>query len=243
MAILEAIAAGHHTLTDLAHVAGISRTHISKYLGALQELGYVERQVPATVRRPEKSRKGRYVISDPYLRFYFRFLHPNLSFIERGMQAQAINLMQDHLVDFIGTHTFEELCRDWVTVQADLGKLPFLPERVGGFWSPGVQVDVVATSWRTKNILLGECKWLTSKVGRGVIRELVDKSERVLPKGDLIDIKWNVHYVFFGRQGFTEAARREAQALNATLVTLERLEVDLYQWMVGRSQDPGRRSR
>jgi hypothetical protein len=235
MAILEAIAAGHHTLTDLAHVAGISRTHISKYLGALQELGYVERQVPATVRRPEKSRKGHYVISDPYLRFYFRFLHPNLSFIERGMQAQAINLMQDHLVDFIGTHTFEELCRDWVTVQADLGKLPFLPERVGGFWSPGVQVDVVATSWRTKNILLGECKWLTRKVGRGVIRELVDKSERVLPKGDLIDIKWNVHYVFFGRQGFTEAARQEAQALNATLVTLERLEVDLYQWMVGRS--------
>jgi hypothetical protein len=235
MAIIEAIAAGHHTLTDLAHMAGISRTHISKYIGALQELGYVERQVPATVRRPEKSRKGRYAIIDPYMRFYFRFLYPNLSFIERGMQAQAISLMQDHLVDFIGTHTFEELCKDWVTVQADLGNLPFLPERVGGFWSAEVQVDVVASSWRTKNILLGECKWITSKVGRGVIRQLVDKSEWVLPKGELISNKWKVHYVLFARQGFTEAARQEAQTLNATLVTLEQMEKDLHQWMVGRS--------
>lgn len=230
MAIIEAIAAGHHALTDLARMAGISRTHISKYLGVLQELGYVQRKVPATARRPEKSRKGRYVITDPYMRFYFRFLHPNLSFIERGMQKQAISLMQDHLVDFIGTHTFEELCQDWVAVQADLGNLPLLPERVGGFWSPDVQVDVVATSWRTKNILLGECKWVTGKVGRGVIRELVNKGERMLPKGS-----WTVHYVFFARQGFTEAARKEAQAHNATLVTLERLNEDLYQWMKGRS--------
>jgi AAA+ ATPase superfamily predicted ATPase len=229
MAIIEAIAAGHHTLTDLARMAGISRTHISKYLGVLQELGYVERQVPATVRRPEKSRKGRYVIVDPYMRFYFRFLHPNLSFIERGMQKQAISLMQDHLVDFIGTHTFEELCQDWVTVQADLGNLPFLPERVGAFWSPDVQVDIVAASWRTKNILLGECKWLTGKVSRGVIRQLVDKSERMLPRGD-----WTVHYVFFARQGFTQAARQEAQSLNAAMVTLEQLERDLYQWMKSR---------
>jgi AAA+ ATPase superfamily predicted ATPase len=69
IAILEAIASGFHRLTDIATMAGISRTNISKYLGVLQELGYVERQVPATVRRPEKSRQGRYVITDAYLRF------------------------------------------------------------------------------------------------------------------------------------------------------------------------------
>jgi len=45
----------------------------------------------------------------------------------------ASALMRDHLIDFIGTHTFEELCRDWVAVQADLGALPFLPERIGSF--------------------------------------------------------------------------------------------------------------
>jgi AAA+ ATPase superfamily predicted ATPase len=57
IAVIEAIAAGHHRITDIARMAGLSRSHISKYLSVLQQLGYVERQVPATVRHPDKSRK------------------------------------------------------------------------------------------------------------------------------------------------------------------------------------------
>ena len=226
MAIIEAIAAGEHTLTNIAEMAGISRSHISKYLAVLEDLGYVERKVPATVRRPEKSRKGRYVIVDPYMRFYFRFLHPNIGFIERGMSEQAISLIQNQLVNFIGKHTFEELCRDWVSTQADSGKFSFLPERVGSFWNKNAQVDVLAINWRSKDILLGECKWVTRKVGKGVIQGLVEKTEHVLPKG-----KWTIHYVFFARDGFSGPARSEADALDATLVELDRMELDLQEWL------------
>jgi AAA+ ATPase superfamily predicted ATPase len=233
MAIIEAIAAGYHALSEVARMAGISRTNIVKYLSVLQELGYVERQVPATVRRPERSRKGRYVIVDPYLRFYYRFLAPNLGFIERGMVDQAVSLMQDHLIDFIGTHTFEELCRDWIAVQADRGLLPFLPERVGSHWSRRAQVDVVGINWRTKDILLGECKWGISKVGQGVIRSLAGKTDELRP-----DEKWTVHYVFFSRGGFTSAARREAEKIAAELVPLEQIEADIQSWMKARSK-PG----
>ena len=231
MAIIQAVAAGYHTLSEVARMAGIDRTNIPKYLGVLQELGYVERQVPATVRRPEKSRKGRYVITDPYLRFYFRFLAPNLSFIERGMVEQAINLMQDHLADFIGTNTFEELCREWVAVQADAGKLPFLPKRIGSFWSAQAQVDVAAINWRTRDILLGECKWGQRDVGRNVIHALAakHKSGKVLPAGE-----WRVHYAFFARRGFTPAAREAAGELGAQLVTLPEIESDIREWMRAR---------
>lgn len=41
VAVLEAIAAGYHALTDIATMAGINRSNISKYLDVLQELGYV----------------------------------------------------------------------------------------------------------------------------------------------------------------------------------------------------------
>lgn len=228
IAILEAIAADYHALSDIARMAGIDRTNIVKYLGVLQELGYVERRVPVTVRRPERSHKGRYVIVDAYLRFYFRFLAPNLSFIERGMVEQAVSLMHDHLIDFIGTHTFEELCREWVAVQADRGALTFLPERIGSVWAKDVQVDVAAVSWRTRDILLGECKWGTADMGREVIRALAAKTGRVLPgKG------WQVHYVYFARQGFT-AAEAEAGGLDAKLVTLEQMESDMREWVQGK---------
>jgi AAA+ ATPase superfamily predicted ATPase len=229
MAIIEAIAAGNHTLSDIARMSGIDRSNITKYLRVLKELGYVERRVPATVRRPERSRKGRYVITDPYLRFYYRFLAPNLTFIERGMVEQALGLVRDHLVDYIGTHTFEELCREWVAVHADSGHLAFLPERIGSFWSHQAQVDVVAINWRTKDILLGECKWGTADVSRSVIRALVAKAEKVLPGKE-----WTVHLTFFARSGFTASAQAEARGVNASLVTLEQMEKDIIRWMKGR---------
>jgi AAA+ ATPase superfamily predicted ATPase len=166
------------------------------------------------------------VIVDAYLRFYFRFLAPNLTFIERGMVEQAISLIADHLVDFVGTHTFEELCREWVAVQADAGELPFLPERIGSYWSRQAQVDVVAVNWRTKDLLLGECKWGDRKVGRNVVRSLRTKEEKVIPPGE-----WTVHHAFFARKGFTASAEKEAQELGAELVNLEKIENDIRAWM------------
>jgi AAA+ ATPase superfamily predicted ATPase len=196
-------------------------------LGVLQELGYVERQVPATVRWPEKSRQGRYVITDAYLRFYFRFLKPHLADIARGRVQQAVSLLYDHLLDFIGTHTFEELCRDWVGDVAEMGELPFLPERIGSFWSRQAQVDVVAINWRSKDILLGECKWSQKPVGRDVIQALFNKTDKVLPSSTT----WQVHYVFFARQGFTEAAQTLAAEHKAFLITLTQIEVDMRRWL------------
>lgn len=40
---------------------------------------------------------------------------------------------------------------------------------------------------------------------------------------------WTVHYAFFARAGFTDAARTEAESVGAQLVDLERLDADLRQ--------------
>jgi len=95
---------------------------------------------------------------------------------------------------------------------------------VGGHWAADAQVDVVAINWREKAILLGEAKWSTDPIRRSVVRELVDKAPLVTPETD-----WRVHYAFFARAGFTEAARAEAVAHNALLVDLERLDRDLQE--------------
>lgn len=227
MAIIEAIANGAYTLAEIAKMTGLESANLSKYINVLRELGYLERQVPATLHHPERSKQGRYTITDPYLRFYFRFLAPNLTLIERGMVRQTISLLSDHLADFIGTHTFEELCRTWVAMSADWGQFAFLPERVGSFWSREAQVDVVAVNWRTKQILLGECKWLRDDVSRNVARTLLEKRDKVVPK----EGEWQVYYALFARHGFTEAAQAEAASANIQLVTLAQMENDLITWL------------
>lgn len=78
VAILKAIGAGHHTLSDIANAALVGRTHLSAYLARLQELRLIERRLPVTIppAQRRRSRRGPYHISDPYFRFYFRFIAP-----------------------------------------------------------------------------------------------------------------------------------------------------------------------
>ena len=120
--------------------------------------------------------------------------------------------------------TFEDLCRTWTLSQAQEGKLPFEPEVVGSHWAADAQVDVVALDWRTKQILLGEAKWGEGQVGREVIRELIAKTPKVVPDGGA---GWRVYYAFFARNGFTQAAREEAQPYAAQLLTWAEMEQQL----------------
>jgi hypothetical protein len=82
----------------------------------------------------------------------------------------------------------------------------------------------VAVNWRQKQILLGEAKWTRDLVSRSVVRELVEKTERVVPEeGE----GWTVHYALFARSGFTKAATAEAQESRALLIDLQTLGRDL----------------
>ena len=100
----------------------------------------------------------------------------------------------------------------------------FHPQQVGSHWSASAQIDVVVVNWREKAILMGEAKWGTDPVGRSVVRELIEKAPLVVPGDD-----WRVYYAFFSRAGFTDAARQEADAHDATLIDLARLDEDLQQ--------------
>lgn len=123
-----------------------------------------------------------------------------------------------------------------VTVKAEMGELPFLPEQMGSYWSKTAQVDVVAINWRTRDILLGECEWGKQAVGRDVVEGLLGKTDSVLPPA----VDWRVHYVFFARDGFTPAARALAQARGAMLVTLAELENDMVRWLMEINPPPPR---
>ena len=62
----------------------------------------------------------------------------------------------------------------------------------------------------------------TSRAGTSCLSEQPPGEQLVVPEQD-----WQVHYVFFARAGFTDAARAYAEALHARLVDLQQLEADL----------------
>lgn len=222
--VLKAIAVGQRTPSEIGATLGLTASYLSPYLKQLESLRLIKRHIPATVSpdRRQASRDSRYHLADPYLRFYYRFIVPNLDLVEQEMAPLLWKRISDQFRAFVGVTAFEELCREWTLAEARAGQLPFLPELVGSHWSQDSQVDVVAINWQDKAILLGECKWGVDVVGRSVVRELVEKAPLVVPGKN-----WHIYYVFFGRAGFTDSARAEAATVGATLVNLETLDTDL----------------
>ena len=226
LAVLKALGTGKHTLSEIGEHAFLPSTAVNAYLSTLQELRLVERRLPVTLRPGErnKSRAGRYHLSDPYFRFYFHFLAP---FQDNPLMQtdQILERIQQDLRAFIGATAFEELCRQWTIAAGKAGTLPFTPIAIGSHWSRRVQVDVVALDWDSKRILLGECKWGMDKVDRQVARDLTGEKTRLT----LLDLPnlgegWQVFYALFGRQGFTDAAISEIQAVGGMCINLKELD-------------------
>lgn len=229
LAVLKAIGLGAHTLSDISNQALIATSHLSVHLQRLQDLKLVERRLPAATlpAKRRNSRLGRYHLSDPYFRFYFRFIAPFHDYLPFDLERVLTRIRED-LRAFVGQTAFEELSRQWVVARSEHGELPLRPEIVGSHWSRHVQADVVAVDWDARRLLLGECKWGEGRVDRQIVRDLIDHKgpllRRELPDGD----DWQFHYAVFSRAGLTPAAAAELQAHDGLDVDLARLDAELY---------------
>lgn len=238
VSILSAIANGDRTQKQISTRTGLPQGHVSKYVGVLRDSGFVHRRVPVTAK--ESSRLGRYHIIDPYLRFYYRFLASRQAQLALGESDLALAEIQRHLIDFIGTHTWEEICREW-TLRAGVRQLiGVTPDQVGSAWTKTAQVDVVGINSMEKTLVLGECKWGSKQTGRQVLQALADKTADIVPKNG----RWHVHYLGFSRHGWSDAAHALAQTSEyqnpprkanwtvsgTTLVDLSQIDQDLHAW-------------
>jgi AAA+ ATPase superfamily predicted ATPase len=206
-------------------MSGVTDTSLGHYLRILEELELVERRDPVFA-HPE-GRQGQYYLRDHFLQFYYRFIVPHLSKIERGFLDVAVKQIYDDLRAFIGTYVFEELCREWTLAAEVIGQLDFEPEVVGSYWGQshgkGVQLDVVAANKRLKKLLIGEAKWGRETVSRVILTSLIERSRRMPQVAE----GWAVQYALFSREGFTDATKEAAQELGVRLVTLQEIEETL----------------
>ena len=199
--IIKAIAAGNSKPSKIAALLEVKQTALSRYLSTLIDLDIVEREVPATEIRPEKSKKGLYRIKDNYLRFWFRYAYPYRSFLESGHLSIAEKAIERDFVAGHVAHVYESVCREKVWSLAACGQWPFVPDTVGRWWdSNDNEIDVVAANAVENAIVFGECKFWKGSVGCNVLGELEEKAKKVVWG----DSSRSVSYVLFSIDGFTE---------------------------------------
>lgn len=173
-AILVALAERPRTLTEVGVITGLG--HNAQYhLQQLANLGYVARRFPLIRGRPSK-RAVRWLLDDPLLRFWFRFVSPNQSLLRvPGPEPTFADRIRPALDAYFGS-CFESLCREalpWIYAREGVTAA----YQVGEYWDREAQIDVVGLrddAW----VDLGECKWGTVRSRAALERELDDKVQR-----------------------------------------------------------------
>ncbi len=201
-AVLRAIAQGRTRLNEIAQAVGEGdgRT-VSRYLDILRQMRLVEREVSVTERQPEKSRRGIYQLQDAFLRFWFRFVHPNQGSLGFGLSTAVLEQRVRPGFDQFASYAFELAAQQYVARLALGNQLPFLPERIGRWWVADEEIDVVAINNTDGALLVGECKWTTRPVGVNILADLLRKTQRLMEGGE-----WSqVTYTLFAKSGFTPA--------------------------------------
>jgi AAA+ ATPase superfamily predicted ATPase len=215
-AILEAIASGRTRLNEIKQATGLSG--VTAYLDTLQGLRLVERVVPATESKPHKSRRGIYRLCDHFARFWFRFVHPNRTLLERGGGQVVLDTLVTPQLDSFTGPIFEDICRQFLWRLGLAGKLPCVPLRIGGWWRANEEIDAVVVGQDAA--LLVECKWTNRPMGVDVLRNL----ER---KASLVRKELDTQRLLFGlcaRGGFTpQVEEQAAQRDDLLLFDLDRI--------------------
>ncbi|MFB6283006.1 MAG: ATP-binding protein, partial [Halobacteria archaeon] len=215
-AVLKSMAEGNRTQNEIAQGAGINNSSVGYYLDRLDTLQIIERDYPVTA-DPARSRKGRYKISDPLFRFWFRFVYGRTARYEVYGEDAYTDLIEPELPDFL-SGTFEELCQQ--AVLHEYGDEYRFIEEPGNWWSKGHEIDIVAPN-NCETLLVGEAKFRKSDVGYGVFAQLRNEAEMVdWTPSNGGETKYE--YALFSRGGFTSSVEEAAvEQENLLLFTVD----------------------
>lgn len=167
--VLMALAQGAGTAREIAGKTGVPERSLPYYLQQLTELHYVRRRYPLDG-GPPVAQRVRFTLEDPLLRFWFRFVFPNLSSLSYlGPDLTFARQIAPSLPAYFGAR-FEGLGREALPLlyRAEGVQAPF---EVGEYWSRDAQIDVVGLRQDGVTDLV-ECRWGAAPVAARVAEEL-----------------------------------------------------------------------
>ncbi len=158
--ILYAIALGNNKIGDIALFLNLKSTYLTRYLQKLVDIMIISKHIPIND-DIKKSKFGRYEIEDNFIKFWFCYIYPNYSTLQRGDLYSVISHIR---VDFnkrlvkysYKNHIYNIVCQDPYKF------LGFVPKKIGRWWNnKDTQIDIVA--YDSKDIIFCDCKWMENE--------------------------------------------------------------------------------
>lgn len=213
-ALIEQLASGEKEVGELARAIRKKSAPVGKYLSQLEDLRLVRRDLPYGASATDRG--GHWVLADPFLRFWFRFVFPFQADLEAGLSPE--NLYRSEIAPELAHHispVFEAICREFV--RSSMGAKA---TRVGRWWGNALnsyrktgertteEIDVVG-SLRKRVTVIGEVKWTSRPVGEKLLSDLHAFKIPALTQGGL-KLAGNPVIMLFSRSGYTPGLMERA---------------------------------
>lgn len=211
-AVLEQLASGAKELADIAGPLRMPGGSVSKYLASLESLRLVRRDLPLGA--APTARGGHWLLDDPFLRFWFRFVFPYQGDLEAGLDPATLYtteiapLLADHVAPI-----FEHLCR--AHVRATTGAT-----RVGCWWGHArhdlrragarstEEIDIVGLA-RNRVVVVGEARWTVRPLDVSILHDLDEHKLPALRQAGFA-VARKPRTVLYSRSGYTDGLRSRA---------------------------------
>jgi hypothetical protein len=210
--ILRAIAAGRTRRNEIAARVGRSDSATGQLLEKLMGMGLVRRVHPVTVANPDRTKVVRFALEDPFLRFWFAFVHPYESALHRRADAHSHlrGLVLPSLERFVSRPVFEQVCQAWLRERLGAGSVGWwwgnVRERTDrGLHNVQRELDAVAIDHDRRVVAVGSCKWTKGRMAHGETGLLRRLARHIAPEGVAPEL------YLFSRSGFDAALTREAE--------------------------------
>ena len=156
--IMASIAAGNHKLNDLYLHTEFSRAKISVYLKNLIELELVEKVFSYDTAGKENVQKGIYRISHPFVEFYYTYMYPHLSDLQKLSVGEYYNRYVAPDFRKYVTRYFKIVCRQHLTRMNERHRLPIVLDSIGEWIGKNGSLDIIAQD-QEGHTLIGLCNW------------------------------------------------------------------------------------
>ncbi|MGQ4915255.1 MAG: ATP-binding protein [Candidatus Asgardarchaeia archaeon] len=225
--ILSAIARGSTRISEIANKTYIPAKDLPYYLQTLQKLGFVRREVP--ILEKPTTKKSIYILSDNFLRFWFRYIFSNLENIESGDTESVLEEIKSSYNTFLGK-TFEDICIEFVKGLSRHNLLPIKIKKIGRQWGTirgkrkgynRYEIDFIGIDASRKKILVGESKWRDNVNCEKTLDELKEKVNCVPGKEKFEEI----HFCIIAKS-FSKKVTQEKNVLCFELKDIAKKQIE-----------------
>lgn len=158
--ILYAIALGNNKIGDIADFLNLKSTYLTRYLQKLVDIMIIKKHIPIND-DIKKSKFGRYEIEDNFIKFWFCYIYPNYSILQKGDLYSVISFIRSDFNKRLVKYSYKNHIFNMVS-QDPYKFFGFIPKKIGKWWNnKDTNIDIVA--YDGKEIIFCDCKWMENE--------------------------------------------------------------------------------